>query len=53
MLRALSLIGITDFYTLCYIVGLEFRASNVNETFTVAKKDGGLLRVASEQFAGK
>ena len=45
LLRSLSLIGITDFYTLNYCIANEFKNTK-GETFAAAKLNEGNLRVA-------
>jgi hypothetical protein len=58
-MRQLSVLGVTDFYTLTYIGTCEFDTANmesdaVEETFAVALDERGDLRVAFDYFkAGK
>jgi hypothetical protein len=49
-LRQLSLIGCTDFFTLCHIISVEFRPYEKTETFAVAKASEGDLMVTAKQF---
>ena len=64
MLKKLSILGVTDFYTICYAVALEFgdkknifvngkqeEVDDIEETFAVALNDEGTLRVVAAYFS--
>ena len=52
-LRCLTVIGLTDFFTLAHVVSQEFKEDRKTymETFAVAKQDEGMLRMSCDKFA--
>jgi hypothetical protein len=53
MVHRLSIIGVTDFYTICYISTKEFGNQQQVDSFAVAQAEGGTLRVAVGYFFEK